>query len=150
MSSKATLKGTYCLIINLEENCKISIGKLGEIEFQKGYYAYVGSALNSLEARVKRHLAQEKKLHWHIDYFLAQENTEVIDVIYSVDQNRWECRIAREIADNSTCITSFGCSDCKCQSHLFYFKSLNYLEEIVLNAFKKYDLVPKSYLKYKN
>ena len=69
------MKECYCLIINLEKNRKIKIGKkLGKIDFEKGFYVYVGSALNSLESRLNRHLSDEKKLHWHIDYLLKNAN----------------------------------------------------------------------------
>lgn len=54
------MKGCYCLIIKLEKNEKIKIGKLGSINFKKGHYVYVGSAMNSLESRLKRHLSDEK------------------------------------------------------------------------------------------
>ena len=67
------MKGCYCLIINLDKNSEIRIGrKLGKIKFKKGTYVYVGSAMNSLESRLKRHLSDEKKMHWHIDYLLKE------------------------------------------------------------------------------
>ena len=57
------MKGCYCLIIKLSNSSKIKIGKkLGEIDFTKGHYVYVGSAMNSLESRINRHLRDEKKL----------------------------------------------------------------------------------------
>jgi Uri superfamily endonuclease len=44
------MKGCYCLIIKLNNDRTVKIGKkLGKIEFKKGYYVYVGSAMNSLE-----------------------------------------------------------------------------------------------------
>ena len=68
------MKGSYCLIINVEKDTKIKIGKkLGIINFKKGCYVYVGSAMNSLESRVKRHLSDNKKKHWHIDYLTKQK-----------------------------------------------------------------------------
>jgi len=42
------MKGSYILLIKLDEDKDIQIGKLGNISFKKGYYAYVGSALNGL------------------------------------------------------------------------------------------------------
>ena len=62
-------KGVYVLIIHLSQERDIVVGKLGELSFKKGYYAYVGSALGGLEGRIKRHFRKEKKAHWHIDYF---------------------------------------------------------------------------------
>lgn len=64
------LKGIYTLVITLTTSATIRAGKLGNISFPEGYYAYVGSALNGLEARIARHLKEDKLLHWHIDYFL--------------------------------------------------------------------------------
>ena len=48
MTKKVILKGTYCLIIYLRKDKAIEIGKCGSINFRRGYYVYVGSALNSL------------------------------------------------------------------------------------------------------
>ena len=145
MTNKAILKGTYCILIHLKSNQAISIGKLGEIKFQKGYYAYVGSALNSLMPRIKRHLSPDKKLHWHIDYFLGHRDVEVVDVLYIVDDNKWECELACNIADSARIIENFGCSDCKCFSHLFYFKELDDLKENCINSFEVKTLSPTSY-----
>lgn len=55
------MKGCYCLIIYVKKLSKIKIGKQGEIKFKKGTYVYIGSAMNSLESRLKRHLSNEKK-----------------------------------------------------------------------------------------
>ena len=77
MPKKEPLKGTYCLLIHLKQDSKITIGKLGEKNFQKGYYIYVGSALNSLKTRIQRHLRKEKKIHWHIDYLLNKHTSRL-------------------------------------------------------------------------
>jgi len=145
MTGKNVLKGTYCILIDLKEDSRITIGKLGEIYFPEGYYVYVGSALNSLEGRVKRHLSSNKKLHWHIDYFLASANTEIVEVIYTIADGRWECSLAQEIAKNSTGTSNFGCSDCKCDSHLLYFRSFADSERYCLMAFNALNLIPEKY-----
>ncbi|MFP4052091.1 MAG: GIY-YIG nuclease family protein, partial [Thermoplasmata archaeon] len=64
------MKGIYTLVIELKEDKVIEVGAIGNIDFDKGYYVYVGSAQNGLEARIERHLSDEKKIHWHIDYLL--------------------------------------------------------------------------------
>jgi Uri superfamily endonuclease len=69
------MKGTYALIIELASDERISVGKLGKINFKKGYYLYVGSGQNSLEARIARHLRKRKKKFWHIDYLLASSRS---------------------------------------------------------------------------
>lgn len=74
---------SYCLIINIKKDTEIKIGKkLGFINFKKGCYVYVGSAMNCLESRVKRHLSDNKKKHWHIDYLLLNKNSKIEKSIY--------------------------------------------------------------------
>ena len=123
------MKGSYCLIINVEKDTKIKIGKkLGIINFKKGCYVYVGSAMNSLESRVKRHLSDNKKKHWHIDYLLLNKNSKIKKIYTKESGEKLECE---SIAD-------FGCSDCKCHSHLIYFKNsklANLKVSSILNSF---------------
>lgn len=141
--TKDVLKGTYCLIIHLSENMKVHVGKLGFVDFKGGYYVYVGSALNSLESRIKRHLRKDKKLHWHIDYLTTCEGAEVVGVMFTVSNDRWECMIASTVSENGRDIPDFGCSDCSCPSHLFYFEKLKIAEKTCINSFKKFRLEPK-------
>jgi Uri superfamily endonuclease len=112
------MKGAYLLVMDLQKERSVAVGRLGVIEFQKGYYIYVGSALNGLEQRIERHLRQHKKTHWHIDYLLPF--TRVMDVFYKESPRREECRIALEFERTFSYITGFGCSDCSCESHLFH------------------------------
>ncbi len=111
------LKGSYLIIIKLEDNTKLKVGKLGKIDFKKGYYVYVGSAMNGLEKRIQRHLRTQKKIHWHIDYFLSQ--VKIINVFFKLSNNKQECKIAKSLGENLSAISGFGCSDCKCKAHLF-------------------------------
>jgi len=131
---------TYCLIIKLKKDSVISVGKLGRLNFQRGYYVYVGSALNSIDARIKRHLKSEKKLFWHVDYLLNSLNTSVNEVIFEQSPDKWECTIADEISKKGIPPIKFGCSDCKCDSHLFYFESYEEAEKWILYAFNKFEL----------
>jgi len=119
------VKGVYLLLINLKKNSRIKIGRLGRITFSKGFYVYVGSALNSLQARVARHLSSEKKLKWHIDYLLASPNAEVETVITRQTEKRIECKVNEIIQKFGKPVERFGSSDCKCKSHLTYFKNLD-------------------------
>ena len=133
------MKGSYCLIISLKKDTRIKIGKkLGIISFKKGYYVYIGSAMNSLESRVKRHLSDNKKKHWHIDYLLLNKNTEIEKVYTKESDEKLECKIANKIIENENSIANFGCSDCNCHSHLIYFensKLANLKVSSVLNSF---------------
>jgi len=111
------MKGTYLLILELLDDVSIQIGKLGFFEFQKGCYVYVGSGLNGLEQRIRRHLREKKKIHWHIDYFLPF--ARIVEVFYKESARREECEFAKELAKDFRGVPGFGCSDCSCQSHLF-------------------------------
>lgn len=127
------MKGTYCLIINVKTSFELKVGSLGKLKFRKGHYIYTGSALNSLKGRITRHLVKKKQKRWHIDYLLANKNSDVEMVLYKesgVKDGRYpasgrqnglsqECQIAKKIATYGTGIRNFGCSDCGCESHLF-------------------------------
>lgn len=127
------LKGTYCLIIYKNKKETIKIGALGKIEFQKGYYIYIGSAMNSLIPRLKRHLSDDKKLHWHIDYLLKK--SKIIELFYTTSTRKIECKLAEHINKNQTGVIDFGCSDCQCQSHLVYYTNKISAIESVENAY---------------
>ena len=127
------MKGCYCLTIHLKNAKKIKVGKLGNINFKKGYYVYVGSAMNSLESRLKRHLSEDKKLHWHIDYLLKK--AEITCIIYN-ENKKVECELSQFLKTKTDGVKNFGCSDCECESHLYYFKNRNDAIESVENAYK--------------
>ncbi|MDD5086419.1 MAG: GIY-YIG nuclease family protein [Candidatus Nanoarchaeia archaeon] len=131
------MKGAYCIIIEVKKNSFVKIGALGKINFKKGLYCYVGSALNNLEKRIQRHLIKNKKFHWHVDYLLMNKNTSIKKVFYKESNKREECRIAEFVSKNSIGqIENFGCSDCKCKSHLFLINNFNFLNE-ELNPYKR-------------
>lgn len=128
------MKGCYCLVICVDDEKTIEIGKrIGEITFDKGYYVYVGSAMNSLKARINRHLSNEKRLHWHIDYLL--KNAEITDVIYNESSRKIECELSQCLAAKTTGVEGFGCSDCTCESHLYRFKNRKDAIECVKSAY---------------
>jgi len=112
------MKGSYILLIELPEPRSIPVGSLGSICFSKGYYAYVGSALNGIEARVGRHLRNNKKTHWHVDYLL-QHSTVTKVFIYETAE-RIECHLSRALSLHFLSVPGFGSSDCNCRSHLYY------------------------------
>jgi len=110
--------GSYILVIKLNREKNIIVGKMGEIFFDKGHYVYVGSALNGIMQRVSRHLNPQKKLHWHIDYLL--EFAKIESIYYKQSNTQQECEIASELKEKLQPVPGFGCSDCNCKSHLFY------------------------------
>lgn len=117
------MKGSYCILIYLPSKVRIRVGALGTMNFQRGVYAYVGSAQGGLEARVGRHLRTSKMRRWHIDYLLSK--AEVFSVVtVPSDDKSVECHISQALAacdGASTPVPGFGSSDCECASHLIYF-----------------------------
>jgi len=116
-------KGTYILAIKLDKAANITVGKLGRFTFPAGRYLYFGSAMNGLNARISRHLRKDKKLHWHIDYLLRK--AAIVDVWSVEKEERLECELCQEamkFPGATIPVKGFGSSDCRCESHLLYFK----------------------------
>ena len=122
------MKGIYVLIIKISQPINPKIGALGTTSFQAGLYAYVGSAQNNLETRVKRHLRKEKRLFWHIDYLLADPAAAVTEVYCLEGDKKCECQIAQLLAQRCEPVPGFGCSDCHCNSHLYRSESFDFLK----------------------
>jgi len=123
------MKGSYVVILEVLQKVDIRVGSLGKIAFNKGYYAYIGSALNNLEKRIERHIRKHKKIHWHLDYVLQNRNVKIITVFYKKSVKKKECIIAKSVAQYGKAIQKFGCSDCKCESHLFKIMKYDFLKE---------------------
>ena len=125
-------EATYILVINVSEDLKIRVGKLGEVAFKKGDYLYIGSAKGCLDARLRRHLKKDKKSFWHIDYLLKNRRTQISKIWVILESI--ECEIAEVFCRNP--ITEivrkgFGSSDCKCVTHLFYIKDKEKIEKVL-------------------
>ena len=118
MSFIAQCSGSYVLLIRLLEGQTITVGRLGDIYFPHGCYAYVGSAMGGVKSRLSHHLRSGKRLHWHIDYLL--QKASIIDIIIYQTGDRAECTIAWALSSQFDCIPGFGSSDCRCHSHLFF------------------------------
>jgi Uri superfamily endonuclease len=128
------MKGSYLLLIKLDHGNNILIGKKRKIFFEDGFYVYVGSALNGILQRVKRHLNPKKKMHWHIDYFL--QHARIQSIYYKQSNSREECEIAGKLEKKLKSVTNFGCSDCNCKSHLFfgtYERVIDSIEKLEMN-----------------
>jgi len=126
------MKGSYILIMEMKRPKKIRIGRLGGMDFSRGFYAYVGSALNGLERRVGRHLGERKKRFWHIDYLL--EETAVVGFFLVESAVKSECFIAGMLSRELESVPRFGCSDCRCESHLFHHPDGEEMKKIVSGA----------------
>jgi len=116
--------GLYQLILRLPKKSRIRVGKLRTFDFPSGYYVYTGSAKRGLSARIRRHLSGLKKKFWHIDYLLAK--SEIVEIRVFRRHNLTECELARRTASREGAelvVSAFGASDCRCQSHLVFFRS---------------------------
>lgn len=113
---------TYLLLIYLQTSSKLKIGKKGFKEFGRGYYVYVGSGRRYGFPRVIRHIKKSKKQKWHVDYLLARGEIKIIWIILGERIN--ECQLSNALQRRGLItMKKFGSSDCKCHSHLFYFKN---------------------------
>ncbi|MFZ3383652.1 MAG: GIY-YIG nuclease family protein [Candidatus Methanoperedens sp.] len=132
------MKGIYALILRLNNDIDLTIGKLGKFHFKTGYYYYIGSALGMGGfKRVTRHFnvasGKNKTRKWHIDHLLPQ--SEVICALLLPTGEALECKAAQTLMDFSQFIPGFGCSDCTCRSHLF-FHELDIKNDIISIANK--------------
>lgn len=125
--------GIYVLLVELANATEINIGKRHKLTFEKGFYAYIGSALAGLEHRITRHFSTKKKLYWHIDYLLA--TAIILRVLYAETNSRRECLVAQALSQRLPSILGFGCSDCHCASHLFFSRDCGDLNNYVFDAF---------------
>ncbi len=116
------MKGCYVLLLRLEQERSIAVGRLGRFRFPRGYYAYVGSAMRGIEKRIARHLREDRRRHWHLDYLL--ELAEPLAVFKIASAERCECALAEVVGSLEgacTPVRGFGSSDCSCGAHLFHF-----------------------------
>ena len=117
------MKGAYVLVLRLVNDTDICIGKVGELHFKKGFYAYVGSALGTGGfKRVTRHFnvasGRNRTRKWHIDYLLP--HSKVICAVLLQTDEALECTVAGTLGRFSEEIPGFGCTDCACSTHLFF------------------------------
>ena len=127
-------KGIYILVVSVSKDINVNVGALGSINFEKGLYAYVGSAQKSLEKRIARHLRRTKQKFWHIDYLLDDAKVEVLKVFHKKAGKSEECRVANKIGEMCVPTKGFGSSDCKCKSHLFKLKDYQFLREFMFET----------------
>ena len=112
-------KGTYVLAITLGADTEIRVGALGPLFFSKGTYCYIGSAMGGLDQRLNRHLSKDKALKWHADYLTTR--ADCCRAFVSYPDFIPECTLAAmaESCGMQPSHKGFGCSDCRCSTHLF-------------------------------
>ena len=146
------MQGVYALIIEVPKKVEITIGALGIAEFSQGIWIYIGSALGttstSLEKRISRHLSNNKKIHWHIDYLLTND-ANILDVIWAETKNEEECNLAqrlKESRDFESGPPGFGASDCNshCGTHIFRYQANEDIGPRLKSIFTDASLIAKS------
>jgi len=108
----------YVVATWVPRRTEIVVGSLGVVAFERGWYAYVGSARRGREARVARHLRAAKPLRWHADYLLSRFPGRCA---WLVDGELTECELAGALAQlpgASRRPPHFGAGDCGCVGHL--------------------------------
>jgi endonuclease-3 len=122
MRVSETARGTYTLLVAVARDVQATVGALGKVTFEAGWYAYTGSAQGPGGlARVRRHrevaAGDRDTRHWHVDYLLGLDAATVDGVVTSPGLDG-ECEIASRVAGDP--LADFGASDCDCASHLSY------------------------------
>ncbi|MFC2122606.1 DUF123 domain-containing protein [Bacteroidota bacterium] len=133
------MKGSYILLLHLPEAQSIAVGRLGNLHFPQGHYAYVGSAMGGFRARVNHHLKPAEKHHWHIDYL--RDRAYVSGITLCPTEQRTECAIVQGLGQHLDCISGFGASDCRCRSHLFFTANECQMKETITETMKRLRLI---------
>jgi len=117
---------------------------LGTLEFERGWFAYVGSARGpgGVKARVGRHLSKEKRAKWHIDHLTRWASVAEVWICEGKATLEHEfAKILAEMAGKGRGISGFGSSDCNCKTHLFRFGAVPDIDEFRRRA-RKADASP--------
>ena len=124
MNHHVSAHGTYLLLLECSNEAELSIGKLGKMNTEPGYYLYVGSAFGpgGIQVRINHHMQIAERPHWHIDYL---RTAAVLVNAWCVYGSRYEHEWSRSLSKSEAAtvpLKGFGSSDCECATHLFYFK----------------------------
>ena len=120
--------GTYALVLRCDDVTDVTVGKLGALTTERGFYIYTGSAFGpgGVAARVSRHSRRDKRSHWHIVYLGSA--VQLQEFWYTYDPQRRECSwcdVLSSMKVSSVPLADFGSSDCRqgCDAHLHFFRS---------------------------
>ena len=116
------LPGAYALLIRLTRAVDLPDRCVAD-RLPAGRYVYFGSARGGggIRARCRRHLAAEKKIHWHVDRLtVGAKRGRVRAVAFP---GLTECELVRRLLAAGTLaapVAGFGNTDCRvCPAHLF-------------------------------
>jgi Uri superfamily endonuclease len=123
LSPVTSAPGTYVLLLQAKTATAIQVGRWGNLQTRRGWYLYVGSAFGpgGIRARVARHCRTEKSLRWHIDYLRQVTQLDTAWCHQGPERHEHSWAAALMTLPGAQAVTGFGCSDCRCTSHLAYF-----------------------------
>jgi Uri superfamily endonuclease len=124
----------YVVLTYVPRRTAVPIGALGPVVFERGWYAYVGSAARARRARVARHLAPGKPLRWHADHLFEAFSPRRA---WLVDGAPGECELAAGLAGLPGAErrpARFGAGDCHCAGHLIRLGSRPRRVDVALAA----------------
>ena len=114
--------GAYALLIQLTRAVDLP-SRCAEKRLPAGRYVYFGSARGGggIQARCRRHLAAEKKIHWHVDRLTVGAQPGRVRAVAFPGQT--ECELVRRLlaaGELAAPVSGFGNTDCRvCPAHLF-------------------------------
>jgi Uri superfamily endonuclease len=133
----AANKGAYVLLFKLDLALEVTL-RTRRVVLEPGTYGYCGSAMGpgGLDARIKRHLRRDKKVHWHVD----QVTTQVPVSRAGTTSRLSECDLVKRVLQSSAStipVPGFGSSDCKvCASHFLKFESERAFDDLCLETYE--------------
>ncbi len=116
---------TYVLMLEVPETTSIKVGSLTCNTFGPGWFYYVGSAKRAGGHRLRRHLENHKRVHWHIDYLTTDPAVQFWGILGWNSPEQTECGLVAKLAARPGLrfvAPGFGTGDCQagCVSHLLW------------------------------
>ncbi len=112
--------GAYLLVIDLATTLALDVPRSAPATLTPGRYVYCGSAYGpgGIRARVRRHLATDKAIRWHVDRLTAVGRVVAVHAAPGGS----ECALFAEVMETpGTALPApgFGSTDCRrCPAHL--------------------------------
>lgn len=114
--------GAYALLIRLVRAVELP-DRCADTRLPAGRYVYFGSARGGggIRARCRRHLAADKKIHWHVDRLTVGARRGRVRAVAFPGLS--ECELVRRLltaGELASPVPGFGNTDCRiCPAHLF-------------------------------
>ncbi|MFO7649724.1 MAG: GIY-YIG nuclease family protein [bacterium] len=117
-SPRVSGPAAYVLVLFCANRRTLRVGALGELEFQPGYYLYVGSGGANVLKRIERHLRPRKIRRWQVDW-LTSGPGRLRPAEACILPGLRECAVARSLGRSLEPAHRLGASDCRCITHLY-------------------------------